>query len=169
MIMTAFAAATLVAATAPIVWLARARTSGSRHVIGAIAAAATITGSALLVGPWALLSIYLRPIVLGGLVVPIGLAFRHRVTREPARLARLYATAMVAGAVFVDAVSGSLAPAGAIDLQMPLAAGEYALIQGGNSVALNPFHHWFHPTGTRSTSFGSTHSGAARAASRQRA
>jgi hypothetical protein len=143
MVMALFAVATGVLATAPIVWLARARFASFHHVVVAIAAAAAMAGSALLIGPWALLSIHLRPIVLAGLIVASVIALRHRTTGEPARLVPSYATAVVFAVVFVDALSGLFAPAGTIDLEMPLEPGEYALIQGGNSVALNPFHHWF--------------------------
>src|SRR5438093_2218082 len=119
MVMALFAVATGVLATAPIVCLARARFASFHHVVVAIAGAGAMSGSALLIGPWALLSIHLRPIVLAGLIVAIVVALRHPMTGEPGRLVPPYATAVVFAVVFVDAVSGLFAPAGTIDLEMP--------------------------------------------------
>jgi len=49
----------------------------------------------------------------------------------------------VFGLVLADGLAGRLMPSRATDLQFPLDGGTYAVLQGGNSVLTNPFHHWF--------------------------
>jgi hypothetical protein len=151
--MALFAVLTLGLAVGPMLWLARARAAGPRHLLAAASVAATMSGSALLAGPWVLLSVDLRPVILAALVVVLLVAaFRTgrgtRQWRHPGaagrRLTWQNVTAFVFGLVLADAVAGRIAPAGAVDLSFPLEAdGEYAVLQGGNSLALNPFHHWF--------------------------
>jgi hypothetical protein len=150
--MTLFALLTCLAAIGPIVWLLRAPMTGTREWLTGGAAAAAISGSALLVGPWALLSVYLRPfvalILIGALAaarVRAGRRFTdpNRDAAPPRRLLWQAGTACVFALVFIDAVLGQLPPAGAADLRFPLEGGVYAVIQGGNSLVTNPFHHWF--------------------------
>ena len=62
--MTLFATLTLAVAVGPIAWLAWVRLAGARQWFVASVAAAATSCSALLVGPWALLSVYLRPVVV---------------------------------------------------------------------------------------------------------
>ena len=152
MVMSFFAVLTLGLAIGPILWLARSRIVGSRHLLAAGAAVATMSGSALLVGPWVLLSVYLRPVIfvaLGAVLLVATYRTRHGATdrRQPGVgvrcLAWQYGTAFVFGTVLADAVAGRLAPASTVDLGFPLEAGQYAVLQGGNSLLLNPFHHWF--------------------------
>lgn len=151
MVMTLIAAVTFGVATGPIFWLARARIVGTRHLLVSGIAATTMSGSALLVGPWALLSLYLRPVIVAALFTALLVAI-YRTTRarvrpgtgvDAPRLTWQYAAAFVFSVVLVDALSGRLAPAGTIALDFPLEPGNYAVLQGGNSLALNPFHHWF--------------------------
>jgi len=52
--MTLFAALTLAAAVGPIAWLIRTRIAGVRQWLVASAAAAAMSCSALLVGPWSI-------------------------------------------------------------------------------------------------------------------
>ena len=61
--MTLFATLTLATAVGPIVWLARARLAGLRQWFVASTAAAAMSGASILVGPWALLSVHLRPLI----------------------------------------------------------------------------------------------------------
>jgi hypothetical protein len=147
-----FAVVTLLCAIGPVVWLARARIDSSRELVAAAAAASTMSGCALLAGPWVLSSVHLRPVILVALLaVLIRTAFRirsgaiERGSHARARhLTGHYLTALVFGVLLADAVAGRTVPAGAVDLTFPLEAdGEYAVLQGGNSVLLNPFHQWF--------------------------
>ena len=151
--MTLFAMLTLAAAVGPIAWLVRTRIAGPRQWLVATAAAVAVCSSALLAGPWALLSVYLRPLVgvamIAALIVaayrcagtPIDADAPRRGDRR--RLASRLGTAGVFGLVLIDACAGRVAPRQTTDLHFPLQGGMYAVLQGGNSVATNPFHHWF--------------------------
>jgi murein DD-endopeptidase MepM/ murein hydrolase activator NlpD len=59
------------------------------------------------------------------------------------RLALQWGTACLFGLVLVDGFAGRFAPGGTADLRFPLEGGTYAVLQGGNSLTTNPFHHWF--------------------------
>jgi murein DD-endopeptidase MepM/ murein hydrolase activator NlpD len=149
-----FAALTLGAAVVPIVWLARARFAGSRSWLAGSVAAATISGSALLVGPWALLSVHLRPVAALALFVALAIS-RVRAGRlltgpadpaAPRRRALWNAgVGCLFAPIFVNAFAGRFPPRGVTELRFPLEGGRYAVIQGGGSVTLNPFHRWFPP------------------------
>jgi hypothetical protein len=149
--MALFAVITLSLAVGPLLWLARARVVGLLHLLVAAVAAVTMSGSALLIGPWALLSVYMRPVVVAALVAALLVATYRTTSRKAGtrtasgtpRLARQYAVASVFSVIFANALSGRVAPGETIDLDFPLEPGSYAVIQGGNSVALNPFHRWF--------------------------
>lgn len=149
--MTLFAMLTLAIAVGPIVWLVRAPIAGWRRWLIASTAAVTVSAAALLVGPWALLSVYLRPLVvvvmLAALVVTV-----YRCSRAPTDalapghvrpLVWQLCTACVFGLIVLNGVWGRLPPTRTTDLRFPLAGGVYAVLQGGNSVLTNPFHHWF--------------------------
>jgi hypothetical protein len=150
--MTLFATLTLAAAVGPIAWLIRTRIAGVRQWLVASAAAAAMSCSALLVGPWALLSVYLRPVVaiaLCAAVVVAAYRASRRTTRanppgvHRRRFACELSIACVFGLVLADGLAGRLTPSQTTDLQFPLDGGTYAVLQGGNSVLTNPFHHWF--------------------------
>lgn len=150
--MTLFAMLTLAAAVGPIAWLARVPVAGWRQSLVAGASAAAVACSALLVGPWALLSVYLRPVVAGAmLAVLIGTAYRaSRATAgadaPDASRRGLVLQASIAGLfglALLNGVSGRRPPGEAVDLCFPLEGGAYAVLQGGNSLLTNPFHHWF--------------------------
>jgi hypothetical protein len=150
--MTLVATLTLAAAAGPIVWLARTRLLGLQQWLVASSAAATLSGSALVVGPWALLSVYLRPFLLIGLIVAIAAA-AYRAVRAPRaasparwsrrRLALQAVTAFLFGLVLIDGLAGRVAPDGTTDLHFPLEEGPIAVLQGGNGLVLNSAHHWF--------------------------
>jgi len=150
--MALFALLTLGLALGPIAWLACARIGGPRPLLAASAASVTMSASALLAGPWVLLSVDLRPVIVAALIAALAVAtyrIRHRAMDarhhrdDSRRLAWSIGIALVFGVVLADAVAGRLAPAGAVALGFPFEAGTYAVLQGGNSLALNPFHHWF--------------------------
>ena len=152
MVMAVFAALTLSFAVGPILWLGRARIRGWRELAGAVAAVGTATGSALLVGTWALLSVYLRPAILlalgGVLIAAVYRAIRSAPDAKWAdisghRRTWQYGTAFFFAIVLADAGAGRVAPPGTMDLRFPLEPGKYAVLQGGNSLVLNSFHHWF--------------------------
>jgi hypothetical protein len=152
-VITLLAALTLTIGVGPIVWIARLRTGKARRLLAASLLVATMTGSALLVGPWVLLSLYLRPVVLAALVAVL-LARLVRARKAPVderasrdaggwSLVLQYGLAFAFGAVLLDAIVGRRAPAGPVNLDFPLEEGTYGVLQGGNSLVLNPFHRWF--------------------------
>lgn len=150
--MTLFAMLTLAVAVGPIAWLARVRIAGLRQWLVASTAAAAMSCSALLVGPWALLSVYLRSVVVVAMIAAL-VAAAHRASRTTAavnspgvyqrRLLLRSSTACLFGLVLIDGFAGRLAPSQTTDLHFPLEGGAYAVLQGGNSLLTNPFHHWF--------------------------
>jgi hypothetical protein len=151
-VMTLFAVLTVVAALGPISWLIHARTSGRREWRVASSAAAAMSASALLVGPWALLSVYLRPVIalalIGALVLSARRAARRGADHDQPALSSWpsmlqVVLACIFAVVVTNAVAGRFAPQGTTDLRFPLKGGMYAVLQGGGSVVLNPFHRWF--------------------------
>ena len=149
--MTLFATLTLTAAVGPIAWLIRTRIADVRQWLVASAAAAAMSCSALFVGPWALLSVYLRPVVAIALCAALVAAYRASRQTTGANPPRVHqrrfafelSIACVFGLVLADGLAGRLTPSRTTDLQFPLDGGAYAVLQGGNSVLTNPFHHWF--------------------------
>jgi hypothetical protein len=149
--MTLFAILTLAVAVGPIAWLARTRIAGVRQWLVASIAAVATSGAALLVGPWALLSVYLRPFVVVAMIAALAVA-AYRASRKATgvnpgvyqrRFALQACTACLFGLVLIDGCAGQLAPSRTTDLHFPLEGGAYAVLQGGNSLLTNPFHHWF--------------------------
>ncbi len=148
--MTLFALLTLATAVGPIAWLARARIAGLRQWLVASTAAAAMSGAALLIGPWALLSVHLRSLVVLALLITLVVA-AHRALRLAIdtkagvrrRLAWQSCIACVFVLVLIDGLAGRFPPSRASDLHFPLEEGAYAVLQGGNSLVTNPFHHWF--------------------------
>jgi len=149
--MTLFATLTLATAVGPIAWLARARMAGVRQWLGASIVAVAMTGAALMVGPWVLLSVHLRPLVVLALLTALAVA-AYRASRlaidtkagaRPRRLAWQSCIACVFMLVLIDGLAGRFPPSRASDLHFPLQDGAYAVLQGGNSLVTNPFHHWF--------------------------
>ena len=110
-----------------------------------------MSGAALLVAPWALLSVHLRPFVVVALLAAL-VAAAYRASRmaigakagvHQRRLALQSSIACLFGLVLIDGLAGRLAPSRTTDLHFPLEGGAYAVLQGGNSLVTNPFHHWF--------------------------
>jgi hypothetical protein len=150
--MTLFAVLTLVAALGPIAWLVHATVRGRRQWLVASSTAAAMSISALLVGPWALLSVYLRPIIalalIGALVFTASRAARRGAHHDqrvssPWRLVLQIVVAGLFAVVVMNALTGRVPPPGTIDLRFPLKGGTHAVLQGGASLVLNPFHRWF--------------------------
>ena len=146
--MTLFAMLTLAVAVGPIAWLLRARMAAAREWLTASAAAVAMSGSALVVGPWALLSVYLRPVIIVVLIAAVVMAAYRAVhtateTNLPRPLVWQWSAVCVFGLVLIDGFAGWPAPGEATDLLFPLDGGTYAVLQGGSSVMTNPFHHWF--------------------------
>ena len=150
--MALFAMLTLTAMVAPIAWLVRTRIAGVRQWLAASAAGAAVSSSASLIGPWALLSVYLRPVAAIALCAALALA-AYRSSRRTTgvnppgvtrrRFALQLSVAGVFGLVVIDGLAGRVAPGRTTDLDFPLDDGMYAVLQGGNSLLTNPFHHWF--------------------------
>lgn len=150
--MTTFAALTLVAALGPISWLVHAPLAGHRQWLVASTATVAMSGSALLVGPWALLSVHLRPVIalalIGALVLTANRAARRageQDQRVPSRWPSVshVVLACIFGVAVMNALVGRFPPRGTTDLRFPLKGGMYAVLQGGGSLVLNPFHRWF--------------------------
>jgi hypothetical protein len=150
--MTLVAALVFGLAFSPSAWLVRTRIAGWRQWLLASVIATAVSGSALIAGPWVLLSVYLRPVVLIALISAISMA-AYRASRETTgakpppvsrrRVVMRWTVAIVFGLIFVNASSGRLPPDRTTDLAFPLKAGVFAVLQGGNSFMTNPFHHWF--------------------------
>lgn len=150
--MTLFAALTLVVAIGPLFWLVRARPVGLREWFAASALAATMSASAVLVGPWALVSVYVRPVFALASIATL-LWTRTRAVRDATKPDRSVGSsrrlwfqlglASVFALVVFDAFWGRFPPRGTVDLQFPLQNGVYVVLQGGRSLVLNPFHQWF--------------------------
>src|SRR5438067_12138564 len=150
--MALFAMLTLTAMVAPIAWLVRTRIAGVRQWLAASAAGAAVSSSASLIGPWALLSVYLRPVAAIALCAALALA-AYRSSRRTTgvnppgvtrrRFALQLSVAGVFGLVVIDGLASRVAPGRTTDLDFPLDDGVYAVLQGGNSLLTNPFHHWF--------------------------
>jgi hypothetical protein len=149
--MTLFAMLTLAVAVGPIVWLARTRIASVRQLLVASITAATMSCCALLIGPWALLSVYLRPLIVIAMIATIvAVAYRVRRTTgsangsdgSPRRFTLQSITACLFGVAVIDGFAGRVVPSRTTDLQFPLEGGAYAVLQGGNSFVTNPFHHW---------------------------
>ena len=151
MVITLFAVLTLAAAVGPIVWLARTRLVGLLQWLIASSASLTFSGSALVVAPWALLSLYLRPF-LTGLIVAIAAA-AYRAFRAPGaaspppwsrrRLRCPGGHGLLFALVLIDGYAGRVPPDRATDLHFPLEEGPFAVLQGGNGLASNSAHRWF--------------------------
>ena len=146
--MTLFAVLTLVAALGPISWLVHAPIAGRRQWLVASSAAAAMSTSALLVGPWALLSVYLRPVIalalIGALVLTANRAARRGANHDqPAPSPRPSMLHVVLACIFavvvMNAVAGRFPPQGTADLRFPLEGGMYAVLQGGGSMRAESF------------------------------
>jgi hypothetical protein len=110
-------------------------------------AGGSIVVFAFLSGPWAFTSYYLRHAVLG--VFALGVLYTYRRTTPAAMLPRGRATPRLARSatllgLFLVLDALALAshgrPRDSVALSFPLASGTYYVLQGGNSVATNPFH-----------------------------
>jgi peptidase M23-like protein len=146
--MMLFAVLTFIIAAGPIAWLLRARIAGTREWLATCAAAVAMSGSALVVGPWALVSVYLRPVIIVALIAALAVSayrgLRTTAATNPHRqLVWQWSTACLFGLVLIDGIAGWSAPDQTTDLRFPLEGGTYAVLQGGNSLMTNPFHHWF--------------------------
>lgn len=115
-----------------------------------------VTGAAFAVvlftvvaGPWVFLSVYARPVALMAFAAGAAVSFCRRVRTSPDRGASgrnrsgRVASAIVLvtfSSLTVAALLGQRTPAGAVDLQLPFKSGTFAVLQGGDSFILNPFH-----------------------------
>ena len=137
--MTLFAMLTLAVAVGPIAWLLRTRLAGARQWLTASAAAVAMSGSALVVGPWALLSVYLRPVIIVVLIAALVMAAYRALhtatgTNPRRRLVWQWSAVCVFGLLLIDGFAGWPPPGEATDLLFPLEGGPYAVLQGGNSL-----------------------------------
>lgn len=123
-------------AAVAIVWALRAaRTTWFLEV----AAAASIAAFAFLAGPWAFTSYYLRFAV--PVLFLLAAAYSLRRPRGKAGRPALPISVLTLFAALDAGVGMShVAPGESFNLPFPLAAGEYYVLQGGNSVVTNSFH-----------------------------
>jgi hypothetical protein len=104
-----------------------------------IAAAASIAAFAFLAGPWAFTSYYLRYAVPVLFVLAAVYALR-RPRGKAGRLALSIPVLLLFAGLDAGVGVSHVAPRESFNVPFPLAAGEYYVLQGGNSVVTNSFH-----------------------------
>jgi len=132
----AFALYPICLAAVAIGWALRAaRTTW----LAEIAAAASIAAFAFLAGPWAFTSYYLRYAVPVLFLLAAAYSFR-RPRGKAGRLALSIPVLLLFAGLDAAVGMSHVAPRESYNVPFPLAAGEYYVLQGGNSVVTNPFH-----------------------------
>lgn len=124
-----------------LAWVLRARPASRPLWLVEVAAAASIAAFAFLAGPWVFSSYYLRYAVPVLFLLAVAYSYRRL---NPGRTARRPAFSLAALLLFtaldIGAGLSHIAPRESYNVPFPLAAGEYYVLQGGNSVVTNSFH-----------------------------
>ena len=136
----AFALYPLCLAALALVWVARMRPPSRAVWLVEAAAAASIAAFAFLAGPWAFTSYYLRYAVPVLFVLAAVYSWARLKPSRRRRLALSIVVVVVFAVLNTGAWMSHFAPAEAFNVPFPLAAGEYYVLQGGNSAVTNPFH-----------------------------
>lgn len=130
-----------------IAWALNGRSTGRFSLLLDFAASGSIAVFAFLVGAWAFTSYCLRYALLGLFVLAVIASYRRTAlgnTRLNVRSAGYVALSSSVLLVFTmlnaAAIASYVGPADPLNLLFPLQAGNYYVIQGGNSVVTNPFH-----------------------------
>lgn len=136
----AFALYPLCLAGLALVWMATATASTRARWLIHLAAAGCIAAFAFLAGPWAFTSYHLRYALLG-LFAVAAIRSHQRISRRGAERLPLASALLLAFAALDAAiVVPQLFPHRSLELSFPLAGDNYYVLQGGDSVATNPFH-----------------------------
>jgi len=131
-----FALYPILLAAVAVVWTLRA---AGRWWLVEIAAAGSIAVFASLAGPWAFTSYYLRYVVpvLYGLAVVYSW---RRARGKTGRLALSVPVLVLFAGLDIAVGLSQFPPRESFNVPFPLAAGEYYVLQGGNSLVTNSFH-----------------------------
>lgn len=144
-----FAIVMLAGVAVPAVLLARARPGGLGEWLLLSGAAFATVAFVLVSGPWVFLSVHARALALLAVTVSAAVSFRlmmqEAIRPGASRRARLRiiasAIALLAfGGLAATGLMGHRMPARAAELRMPFRTGTFAVLQGGDSLLLNPFH-----------------------------
>lgn len=144
----AFALYPLCLAGAVLVWMLRGGPRSRPHWLMKLAVTGSVVAFLFLTAPWAFTSYYLRYAMLGIFAfVAVYSYFRHAGLSDAlpkgqiaGRLA-LYAPAFfLFTGLSASAATAHIGRHESVSLSFPLVAGTYYVLQGGNSVATNPFH-----------------------------
>jgi len=136
----AFALYPLCLAALALLWVARMRPPNRAVWLVEAAAAATIAAFAFLAGPWAFTSYYLRYAVPVLFVLAAAYSRARLKTTRRRRLMLSIPVLVVFAGLNAGAWMSHFAPPEAFNVPFPLAAGEYYVLQGGNSAVTNSFH-----------------------------
>lgn len=144
----AFALYPLCLAGAVLVWMLRGGPKSRPHWFMKLAVAGSVVAFLFLTAPWAFTSYYLRYAMLGIFALVVVYSYyRHTGFSDAVpkgqiagRLA-LYAPAfLLFTALSASAITAHIGHHESLSLSLPLGAGTYYVLQGGNSVVTNPFH-----------------------------
>lgn len=144
-----FAILMVVGVLAPSVFLVLARPGGLGMWALISSAAFAVVLFVVVGGPWVFLSLHARPVALMAFVASAAVSFHRRVRTSPGRSASrrncvgifgIAVVLVVFSSLTVTALLGHRTPAGTADLRMPFQTGTFAVLQGGGSFILNPFH-----------------------------
>lgn len=141
------AAAGILSPFAVLVWMRLAREKDMAGRLLNFSTAIAFTLFVFLIGPWALLSHYLRYAALALFLAAAPYARLRRLPlytgRNPGEmLSSGVKTVLLLIFLFLDyqSISGLFYRGGAVDLAFPLSNGKYLVIQGGSSTVANYFH-----------------------------
>jgi hypothetical protein len=132
----AFALYPIFLAAVAIIWTLRA---ARRWWLVEIAAAGCIAVFACLAGPWAFTSYYLRYAVPALWVLAVAYSWR-RARGNSVRLTLSVPVLILFAGLDIAVGLSQFPPRESFNVPFPLAAGEYYVLQGGNSVVTNSFH-----------------------------
>jgi hypothetical protein len=145
--------ATLALPLAALLWLALARRDATSIWLLRLLFAGAVVFLAFFAGGWVFTSVHLRyiPVALMPVAAWLSLHRRRRLPREERRLTHPLAllgwTLILCAPLSLDLgiIQGWIMKTHPLDLDLPFRQGTYVVLQGGNSLATNPFHHRSRP------------------------
>jgi len=130
-----------------LVWLYRARKPSRLHWTMHVLTGGSMIGFVYLAGPWVFTSYHLRYVVLGLFILVTLGSYRRMERSEQAPAARNVSRPVFSTMVLmfftglnIVIVTSPYRQRASLDLTFPLAAGAYAVLQGGDNLITNPFH-----------------------------